>query len=55
MKWAYKSLAKLGGFTDSKRTGMASWSTMWEGWDTLQAQVSGYRLAKEMLAAGKVL
>jgi hypothetical protein len=55
MKWAYKSLAKLGGFTDSKRTGMASWSTIWEGWDTLQAQVSGYRLAKEMLAAGKVL
>jgi len=31
MKWAYKSLAKLGGFTDSKRTGMASWSTIWEG------------------------
>jgi hypothetical protein len=55
MKWAYKSLAKLGGFTDSKRTGMASWSTIWEGWDTLQAQVSGYRLAKEMLAASKVL
>ena len=55
MKWAYKSLAKLGGFTDSKRTGMASWSTIWEGWDTLQALVSGYRLAKEMLTAGKVL
>ncbi|MEI6860135.1 MAG: hypothetical protein V5788_10270 [Shewanella sp.] len=24
MKWAYTSIAKLGGFTDSKRTGMAS-------------------------------
>lgn len=39
MKWAYKSLAKLGGFTDIKRTGVASWLTIWEGWDTLQAQV----------------
>lgn len=55
MKWAYQSLAKLGGFTDSKRTGMASWSTIWEGWDILQAQVSGYRVAKEMLASGKTL
>ncbi|MEI6859927.1 MAG: hypothetical protein V5788_09135 [Shewanella sp.] len=51
MKWAYISIAKLGGFTDSKRTGMA----IWEGWDTLQAQVSGYRLAKEMFTAAKVL
>ncbi len=42
MKWAYTSIAKLGGFTDSKRTGMTSGSTIWESWDTLQAQVSGY-------------
>ena len=53
MKWAYQSLAKLGGFNDSKRTGMASWTTIWEGWDDLQAQVKGYRLAKALFEAGK--
>lgn len=55
MKWAYLSLAKLGGFSNSKGTGIASWSTIWEGWDQLQAQVAGYRAAKEMLAAGDEL
>ena len=55
MKWAYQSLAKLGGFNDSKRTGMASWTTIWEGWDDLQAQVKGYRLAKALFEAGKTL
>lgn len=55
MKWAYQSLAKLGGFNDTKRTGMASWATIWEGWDELQAQVKGYRVAKAMLAAGEAL
>lgn len=55
MKWAYISLAKLGGFTNTKGTGIASWSTIWEGWYQLQAQVAGYRAAKEMLAAGEEL
>ena len=55
MKWAYQSIARLGGFTDTKRTGMASWTTVWEGWDTLQEQLKGYRLAKAMVEAGESL
>ena len=55
LKWAYQSLAKLGGFTDTKRTGIAGWETIWEGWDTLQSYVVGYRMAKEMLADGEML
>ena len=55
LKWAYQSLAKLGGFTDTKRTGIAGWETIWEGWDTLQSYVVGYRVAKEMLADGEML
>ncbi|SQH75676.1 transposase (fragment) [Shewanella benthica] len=51
MRWAYLSLAKLGGFTNTKGTGIASWSRIWEGWD----QFAGYRAAKEMLAAGEEL
>lgn len=55
MKRAYQSIARLGGFTDTKRTGMASWTTVWEGWDTLQEQLKGYRLAKAMVEAGEPL
>lgn len=55
MKWAYQSIAKLGGFTDTKRTGMAGWATIWEGWDTLQDWLKGYRLAKAMVEAGETL
>ena len=55
MKWAYQSIAKLGGFTDTKRTGMASWTAIWEGWDELQVQVKGYRVAKVMIEAGDTL
>ncbi len=28
LQWAYQALAKLGGFTDSKRTGIAGWDTL---------------------------
>lgn len=47
LKWAYQAIAKLGGFYDSKRTGIASWTTMWLGWDKLQDMLSGYYLSKE--------
>ena len=52
LAWAYEALAKLGGFTDTKRTGIAGWDTLWDGWERLQENVSGVMLAKEMLASG---
>ena len=55
LKWAYQAIAKLGGFNDTKRTGIASWITIWEGWDKLQERVTGYRIAKEMLESGQPL
>ena len=36
LKEAYEAIAKLGGFYDSKRTGIASWETIWNGWSKLQ-------------------
>ena len=47
LKWAYEAISKLGGFYDSKRTGISSWATMWLGWDKLQDMLSGYYLSKE--------
>lgn len=52
LEWAYKAIAKLGGFTDTKRTGIASWATLWNGWERLQERVNGLMLAKELLSNG---
>ena len=48
LKWAYLSLAKMGHWHDSKRTGRAGWIVIWEGWFKLQDIVEGYRLAKSL-------
>lgn len=47
--WAYSAIAKLGGWTNSKRTGKASWATIWDGWFKLNERVSGFLLAQEIL------
>lgn len=46
--WAYRALAKLGGFTDTKRTGRPGWATLWDGWFRLQERVEGYRLSQAL-------
>jgi len=46
LSWAYTSIAKLGGWSDSKRIGRASWKTLWKGWLRLQDRLEGYELSK---------
>jgi hypothetical protein len=48
--WAFYALAKLGGFTDTKRTGRVGWDTIWHGWFRLQERLQGYRLSQSELA-----
>lgn len=50
--WACLAVAKLGGFTDTKRTGRPGWDTMWHGWFRLQERLEGYRMSK--LAGAKL-
>lgn len=45
--WAYQAIAKLGGWSDSKKTGKASWATIWEGWYRLTERVEGFLLAQD--------
>jgi len=52
LQWAYLAIARLGGFTDTKRTGIASWATIWKGWNRLQERLIGFRVAKNMTAVG---
>lgn len=42
IKWAYTSLGKLGGWYDSKRTGIVGWNTLWKGWFRLMDKVETY-------------
>jgi hypothetical protein len=46
LKWAYQSLGKLGGWHDSKRTGIVGWNTLWKGWFRLMDKVESYLDAK---------
>jgi len=48
LAWAAHTIAKLGGFTDSKRTGNPGWMTMWKGWHALQERVAGFRVARQL-------
>jgi hypothetical protein len=47
-EWAYQAIAKLGGWSNSKRTGKASWATLWDGWFRLTERVEGFLLAKSL-------
>ena len=46
LSWAYREIAKLGGWNNSKRTGRASWLTIWHGWFRLQERLDGYLAAQ---------
>ena len=39
-------------FMDSKRTGIASWGALWEGWEALQSKLDGFLAAKDLMAQG---
>jgi hypothetical protein len=49
IKWAYTSLGKLGGWYDSKRTGIVGWNTLWKGWFRLMDKVETYIDTKKYL------
>jgi len=46
--WAYQAIAKLGGWSNSKRTGKASWATVWKGWFKLTERVQGVLIAQDI-------
>jgi hypothetical protein len=46
--WAYKAIAKLGGWNDTKKTGKASWATIWKGWFKLQERLEGLQIFQKI-------
>ena len=45
LAWALASIAKLGGWRDTKRTGRVGWQALWRGWTKLESLVEGWDLA----------
>ena len=46
--WAYQAVARLGGWSNSKQTGKASWATIWNGWSRLNERLEGFLLAQDI-------
>lgn len=45
-KEVYHTIAKLGGWMDTKRTGRVGWQAIWKGWSRFQDRFFGWKLAK---------
>ena len=48
--WAYRTIARLGGWHDSKRTGRVGWQSYWVGWQRRKERIEGYETAKLMVS-----
>lgn len=46
--WAYRAIAQLGGWYDTKKTGRVGWATLWKGWARLEERLEGWRAAKRL-------
>lgn len=55
MNWAMRQVARLGGWQDSKRTGIPGYKTLWRGWHRLQEFVEGIQLARQLQDTGEAL
>jgi hypothetical protein len=47
LRWALETIAKLGGWRDTKRTGRIGWMTLWKGWARFQERLVGWKFAKQ--------
>ena len=48
LTWLLHTIAKVGGWCDSKRTGIPGWLVVWEGWAKLQDRVHTYRMTRDV-------
>lgn len=49
IRWAYKAIARLAGWTDTKRTGRVGWETLWKGWQRLSERIEGWLMGQRIL------
>ena len=46
LAWLLQTIAKVGGWCDSKRTGVPGWLVVWEGWAKLQDRLHTCRMTR---------
>lgn len=46
LAWLLQTIAKVGGWCDSKRTGVPGWLVVWKGWAKLQDRLHTYRMTR---------
>lgn len=46
IRWALIEIAMLGGWHDTKRTGIPGWQSLWRGWMRFQERFAGWLLAR---------
>ena len=47
-EWAYRAIAKLGGWMNTQRTGRPGWQTIWSGMSRLTERVEAHTLALDL-------
>lgn len=47
-KWAYHALGRLAGWTDTKRTGIVGWDTLWAGWLRLHERMDAHLTMRKL-------
>lgn len=47
VRWAITAIAQLGGWHDTKRTGIPGWQSLWRGWLRLDERLTGWCLARD--------
>lgn len=47
-RWAYRALAKLGGWMDTQRSGRPGWQAIWRGWFRLTERVDAHLLTLDL-------
>ena len=47
LRWALETIAKLGGWRDTKRTGRIGWLSLWRGWSRFQERLVAWTIAKQ--------
>ncbi|MBO9496440.1 hypothetical protein J7438_20485, partial [Thalassotalea sp. G20_0] len=46
LTWLLHTIAKVGGWCNSKRTGIPGWLAIWDGWAKLQDRLHTYRMTR---------
>lgn len=46
LQWAVQTIAKLGGWRDTKRNGRIGWMAMWKGWFRFQERLIAWKAAR---------